>query len=383
MPTPILKTADNNVWYAFWSDNRRSKRKSMGTTDHAVAEQRFAQWLTLGGHKGEISEEVKAGLTVDELWQVYKVKHVDVVPVAPINIDRAWQALKPHFGHLTLAEIDDDVIEDFVQKRISGEINGRPCKSSTARNNLVALQACFNWHAAPARGKKRLIERKDIPVFNLPPDGDPRDRWLRTDEIEKLLKAAREFHPGANRMSRGERFIWIALETAARKRAILDLTWDRVDFEVGVIHFAVPGRRQTKKRRPSVPISAALLPVLKRMHDERINAYVLDSGAEVFITIQLMVERSGIVPPPPKRKANQKPKSTGISPHTFRHTAATQMARRGVPLYDIAGVLGNSLAMVEKVYAKHCPDRLRYAVNSISPQPAAPAPTQDELEPAE
>jgi hypothetical protein len=42
------------------------------------------------------------------------------------------------------------------------------------------------------------------------------------------------------------------------------------------------------------------------------------------------------------------------------------MARRGVPLYDIAGVLGNTIAMVERVYAKHSPDRLRAAVNSIS-----------------
>ncbi len=157
------------------------------------------------------------------------------------------------------------------------------------------------------------------------------------------------------------------METAARKRAILDLTWDRVDFEIGVIHLAVPGRRLTKKKRPSVPISDTLRPVLKRMHEERINDYVMDSGAEVWITIQLIVERSGVVPAPPKRKPNEKPKSTGISPHTFRHTAATQMARRGVPLYDIAGVLGNSLAMVEKVYAKHCPGRLRAAVNSISP----------------
>ena len=108
------------------------------------------------------------------------------------------------------------------------------------------------------------------------------------------------------------------------------------------------------------------MPVLKRMHKERINNLVMDNKGAVWATIQSIVNRSGIVPPAPKRKHNQKPLSTGISPHTFRHTAATHMARRGVPLYDIAGILGNSLDMVEKVYAKHCPDRLRAAVNSIS-----------------
>jgi integrase len=75
-----------------------------------------------------------------------------------------------------------------------------------------------------------------------------------------------------------------------------------------------------------------------------------------------------------KPAAGQKPKSTGISPHVFRHTAATQMARRGIPLFLIAKALGNSMRMVERVYAKHAPDDLRAAMDMIS---------RDELEPAE
>jgi integrase len=50
----------------------------------------------------------------------------------------------------------------------------------------------------------------------------------------------------------------------------------------------------------------------------------------------------------------------------MRHTAATHMARRGVPLFIIAKALGNSLQMVEKVYSHHSPDDLRAAVEAIS-----------------
>ena len=85
----------------------------------------------------------------------------------------------------------------------------------------------------------------------------------------------------------------------------------------------------------------------------------------MWSAIQSVVVRAGLAPKTP-RATGERIKGTGISPHTFRHTAATQMARRGVPLYDIAGVLGNTLAMVERVYAHHCPGRLRAAVNSIS-----------------
>ncbi len=194
MPTPILKTADNGVFYAFWSENRRSRRKSMGTAERAVAEQRFAQWLMLGGHKGEIAEEIKTSLTVAELWTIYEQKHVDVVPVAPDNIYASWKNLKPHFGPLTLAEVDEERVEDYEDKRTSGRL-GKACKASTVRKELVSLRACFNWHAAPGRGKRRLVERKDLPVFSLPEEGDPRDRWLRSDEVDKILKSARELHP--------------------------------------------------------------------------------------------------------------------------------------------------------------------------------------------
>lgn len=370
MPTPVLKSIENGSFYAFWSEGRRSKRRSMGTKSRVEAEARFARWLLLGGHHGDkISTEETAGkLTVSELWSVYDEKYVQIVPAAPKAIEYAWANLRVHFGPVTAETIDQDFVDEYERKRKSGEIGPKPVKSATVRKELVLLKACFNWHASPQRGKKRLLDKRDVPAFTLPPDGEPRERWLRSDEIERLLAAAPLMHPGENRMSRGERFLWLALETAGRSEAIRDLTWDRVDFEVGVIHLHKPGRRETKKRRPSVPISARLMPVLKRMHAERLDKcpYVLDNKSNVWATVQLIVIKAGLAPEQ-KRDRGVSVKGTGISPHTLRHTAATQMARRGVPLYDIAGVLGNSLAMVEKVYAKHCPDRLRAAVNAISP----------------
>jgi integrase len=336
----------------------------MGTKDHAAAEARFAQWLLLGGHKGEITEEGRIALTVADLWSVYDEKHVQKETASPASIEFAWKNLSVHFGSLRLDQIDQDTIDEYEDLRVAGKI-GRASKPSTVRKELVALRACFNWHASPKRGKRRLLEVKDLPGYVLPEEGRARDRWLTMAEIERVLKAAKELHPGETRMSRGERFVWLALETAARKQAILDLTWDRVDFDIGTIDFSDPDRKATKKRRVVVPISRALRPVLERMHRERINDNVMDHTAEIWATVQSIVIRSGLVPKQ-KVASSQKPVRTGISPHTFRHTAATQMARRGVPLYDIAGILGNSMAMVEKVYSKHCPDRLRAAVNSIS-----------------
>jgi integrase len=363
MPTPTLELRDGR-YVAVWSENRRSKRKSMGSANRAVAEQRFAQWLLLGGHRGGATDGGAKALTVAELWSVYDLRHVQVEMASPETAANSWKNLEKHFGALSVSEIDQTTVDDYEEKRLDGAI-GKPSVSGTVRRELVALRAMLNWHTHPERGKKRLLERADLPAYSLPDDSPPRDRWLTTTEIAKLMEAAAP--ADGERLSRGCRFLWLALETAARKQAILDLTWDRVDFETGMIHYAMPGRKQTKKRRPSVPISARLLPVLERAKREATGTLVMDHGGEVWDALQVLVIRAGLAERQ-TRASGHSMKRTGISPHVLRHTAATHMARRGVPLYDIAGVLGNSLNMVEKVYAHHCPGRLRDAVNMISGQ---------------
>ena len=67
------------------------------------------------------------------------------------------------------------------------------------------------------------------------------------------------------------------METAQRKTAILELKWEQVDFERRIITFNPYGRNQTIKRRPPIPISSRLIPLLTRYHEERVNDYVCDS----------------------------------------------------------------------------------------------------------
>lgn len=357
MSIPHLDKADNGVFYAKWTDGRRSKRRSMGTRDAATAQARFAQWLLMGGTAERPAEPAKV-YTVADLWSVYEEQHVKPRVVSSATHDFSWKNLSAHFGSLTLDKVSD-AVPSYAAKRERGQI-GRPAKSATIRRELALLRACFNWCACP-KERKPLIGLADVPGFALPAESQPRDRWLKEDEIARLLAAARE----GERLSRVERFLWLALETAGRKQALLDLTWDRVDFETNVIHLALPGRKQTKKRRASVPISKALRPVLERAYAERTTERVLDHGGEVWAAVQSVARKAGLAPAV-KRATGQAATATGISPHVMRHTAATHMARRGVPLFIVAKILGDTIATVEKTYAKHAPDDLRAAVDMIS-----------------
>lgn len=377
-----LKRAENGTYYVHWTENRIGKRVSTRTKDLADAQTFFAQWMLM-----ERSAPAPGAIvTVADCWAVYDREHVQKEVMGRKKAEYHWSLLEPAFGALTVSGLSQNAIDAYRRKREGHD----KVKPSTVRTELAYLIAAIKFCTVRPH---KLVEPAEAEAvlagLTLPPAGAPRERWLRTDEIKALLKAAEQMRiaTGFLRLSRGERFLWLALETAARKEAILELTWDRVDFETGTIEFNVPGRRITKKRRATVPISSALRPVLERAYRERLtDGLVLDHGAEVWATVQSIAMRAGLAPMQ-KVASGTKPKATGVSPHVLRHTAATHMARRGVPLYVIAGVLGNTLAMIERVYAKHCRHTLRTAVDCIStntqwradefaptsPEPAGPA----------
>lgn len=335
MPAPYLKRdRATGVYSVHWTERGgRGKRVSTRQRDLAAAQRFFAEWLLLK------DAQPAAEPLIGALWAVYMKKH----DFASRELAaRYWRnSLSAAFAHLTPSAVTQDVIDTYI--------DGRGVQPQTAAREVRQLLACLSFHRLKT-GRLRL-----------PADGAPRDRWLREDEVARLHAAAAEL--AGPKLSRLQVFLWLALETGARLTAILELTWDRVDFQTNVVHYDWAERKKTKKRRASVPISTTLRPVLLRAFEERAGEHVVPrSGDHMWAQVQRCVRRAGLAPPAPRGAET----ATGISPHVFRHTAATKMARSGVPLWIIAKVLGNTVAMVEKVYAKHCPDDLRAAVNLIS-----------------
>ena len=126
------------------------------------------------------------------------------------------------------------------------------------------------------------------------------------------------------------------------------MTWDRVDLASGLIDLRDPTRHATKKRRAQVPISARLRPLLERAKREAISPYVLDGGSIRKAWTTWVMSSS----------------FPHITPHDLRRTWATLAARAGVPLWDIAAVLGDTVEVVTKHYAIHQPEHLRSAIDA-------------------
>ncbi|RUY28908.1 MULTISPECIES: tyrosine-type recombinase/integrase [unclassified Mesorhizobium] len=362
--TPYLKRAPNGVYYVHWTDNRIGKRVSTKKRDLDDARMALGAFLLSG-------EPIVRVPRMSALWAIYRAKHAVVKLVSPESADLCWKHLRPHFGALPASDVTQDAVDEYLAKRTTVR-NGRAVKPQTVLKELAYLKAALKFCA-----ERGFVSIKYVRKLELPAAGEPRRHWLREGEIERLKAAARAHRIAqggetALRLSRVERFIALALETAGRQQALFELTWDRVDFETRVVDLDVPGRKKTNKRRAFVPISDALLPVLERAYDERINDLVLDNQGDVWATLQLVAINAGLADESKRARHRGKPKATGVSANVLRHTAATNMARRGAPLWKIGKVLGNSTEMIERVYAKHQPDDLRDVVDLISNDPKKP-----------
>jgi len=239
------------------------------------------------------------------------------------------------FGDMTPREITPDV---FLKFRVS-----RNVADSSLRRDLSVLKTIFGFGV-----KHKLIDPKDVPYVDLPPTGQPRDVWLDEKQENEFLALAYGHSLGEPRLTRLTRFVAIALDTGARKKAIEGLTWDRVDLTGKLIDFRDPSMSVSKKRRVPVPISDRLMPVLERAKRERQTQFVLDHPGAIRKTFETWRHGAGF---------------DWVTPHVMRHTAATLMLRAGVSIWNVAGVLGDTVETVTRVYGHHSPDYLIDAVN--------------------
>lgn len=348
--TPYLEQNDRGMWEIRWTEDRRSMRKSTRTSDRTEAERALAQFLLDRHDERRGSHAMKVGEALDR----YVTEHV-----ASKVVDKQRQLdiianLRPFFGGMLVRDIRPNDVLLYGSKRADGVVGSKPARSNgTLRRELNCMIAALN-HAVRAK----RIAATDVPYIPLPAAPAAKDLWLTEREEEQLLAAAEAENANYPMMDRGYLFVHIALATASRRRAIEKLRWDQVDLDARLIHFRPAGDRQTKKRRVPVPISDDLLPILRRARQLATSDCVLHTDRSVMRRFEAVCARAHAM--------TGNPKFRSITPHTLRHTAATLMARAGVQLYQIAGILGDSLTTCTKNYVHHCPDHLRSAINARS-----------------
>ena len=339
---PRLVLNEANLYEIRWSEDGRSKRVSTRTGDIQEAQRFLAGWIL----EAETEKKAASTFTIRRIVQDYMDEHVEEQVIDKRRISDCCRPIVADLGDLMPCDLTSDRMKTYKKRRAAGLL-GRKVQDSTIRRELVALVAALN-HAV----KQRRIDGREVPHISMPPNAPSRDFWLDEREEKAFLELAAK--TSGARPSRVHLFVAIALDTAARRKSIETLRWSQVDLLAGVINYANDGKRQKNKRRVPVPISNRLRPLLEAAYEARESEWVLYtpySMQKAFDALQAKaVQTIG-------------DKFAMMTIHDMRHTWATLAARAGVDLYQIAGVLGDTLATVERNYLHHCPDHLRAAVN--------------------
>lgn len=329
-----------NRFYVRWWQAGAWQRVSTGQTDKRRASIWLAQFVAGRGTPAPPEQP-----TVAMILDGYLADRKPVVRGYG-TLENVARSLRRHLGDLQADHLTKERGRFYArQRRAEGHVVGpedarrkKPIADGTIIRELVTLRAALSW----ARGERWITA---VPKIETPRQPPPRDRWLSREEASRLLDAALAPHV--------KTFLAICLYTGARAGAVLELTWERVDLAAGLIDL---GKAQGGKGRAVVPIAARLLPMLAEARITATCAFVVEHGGKPVVSI-----KTGT------RAAARRAGLPGVTPHVLRHTAATWMAMAGVPMIEIARMLGHSDSRVtERVYAKHSPDYLRRAVDALS-----------------
>ena len=240
--------------------------------------------------------------------------------------------LKEHFGNLRAYQLTNVHIHAYKEKR--SHVRG------ALREELIELRTTLNF-------AKENNWINSFPPISIPKQPQPKDRFITREEADKLLEAANSMHLRI--------YIMIARSTAARKSAILGLTWDRIDFTNGRIDFRDPELAENNKRRAIVPIDKELLEILKQMLAYAQTPYVIEYMGKRVSDIKKSFKKACI-------KAGLK----DVTPHTLKHSVISWLAADGYPLDQIAEFTATTYKTVDRVYRKYSPEYHTSLVKSLA-----------------
>jgi integrase len=332
-------TRRGSRYYVQWWEAGTARRVSCRTEVLAEARRFLAEF--------QAARDTPQAPAAPTLGQILDGYQADRGPKAHSpTLGQCCDTLRAHLGDLPVDLLADEQVRGYVAARRKEGSRGaaaryraklRPLSDGTLVRELGVLRAALAWAV-----KKRWIT--SAPHVQRPSAPPPRDRWLTPAEAERLIAGTRRPHVRL--------FVLLALQTAARTGAILELTWEQVDLAAGRIAF---GRSRGRKRRATVPITGPLAEALAEAVRGATSEYVIEHGGSRVESI-----KTGF------RAACRRARLAGVTPHVMRHTAATWMVQRGVPLAMVAAYLGNSVQMVERVYGHHSPEWLAEAAAALS-----------------
>jgi integrase len=320
--------------------------------------------LTVKREMGEADELLRARMTFADLCKYYEpiylieAQYVDGRKVAGRrSLDTArqqFEQLRDYFGTTPLRSISYGSLLKLKSELLKAKTkrkgdDGEPRRRSIATVNryLQLLRQVLNV-AVREGWLQRNPFNAGAPLITIS-DERKRKRVLSRAEESRLLAACGErltiykrrgkeltMHDDGSRRAHLRPLLVCLLDTAMRSGEALKLTWDDLDFDTR--HATVQEFNTKTLTERSAPVSARLARELARLYPvtskraDRLVFGVTDNFRRSFAG------------------ACRHARITGLRVHDLRRTAATHLLRGGMPIEEIARILGHADIKTTYIY---------------------------------
>jgi site-specific recombinase XerD len=261
---------------------------------------------------------------------------------------------------VTVADIRQPLVRRYIAQRLEKGISGQ-----TVSGEVSSLRRALNWAL-----KEEIIESAPfIPAVDKDHISGPRELEYSIEQVAAILDAA------ASREDRHHvrLFTLIALSTHGRTEAILELHSSQI--RKGLIFFNAPGRKQTSKRRSTVPIAPTLKPWLdgiegkviryraklkpSRWADPNVPEYFERDSYDIGRAFNACLIEAGIY-----QEVDGVKKGIG-TPNTLRHTIHTYLQTVGAPQAQIDMAAGHQEPGSGRNYTHLRPEYLKEFIEAV------------------
>ncbi len=354
-------------WYICWYDpkTRQTAGVSTGTADRDAARQALLEHA-LRHERPTVGTDAQLA----EVLQAYYIHYAQHLPSAPAQRAAQRDALE------LWGDANVSALTRTKQLELVTSLRERGLSDWTIDGRLNRIWAAMSWSK---RDNKDLVIPEQITAEDWKPILVDRDRTYSLEELAALFNAAAA-RPENERYTREHwwRFLVLAVGTASREAALRELTWDRVDLRLGRIQLNPEGRRQTKKRRPTIVIAPTLAAELTAWRDEDMAATAAQGKVppKSHGTGGLPVRQGGVhvityygKPLATREFFDLLAEKAGVSggPNVIRHTVRTWLAEDGVPDSEADVFMGHREegSPTGRRYKHRRPEYLRNVADSI------------------
>jgi site-specific recombinase XerD len=263
------------------------------------------------------------------------------------NYDRYLQRLVEFAGDKDVSKINDEMIRKWrIWLARLKDNNGDEISKTTQNYHLIALRSFLKYAA------KRNIDTLPSDKIELARVKRPQIGFLDTDEIERLFAAVDTSNPVG---LRDRAILELLFSSGLRVSELVNLNRDHINLDRG--EFMVRGKGQ--KDRPvfiSPEAAEAIGLYLKSRNDESDPLFIHYAGSKeegytrlTARSVQRLV----------KRYAGLAGITKVVTPHTLRHSFATDLLINGADVRSVQGLLGHSNISTTQIYTHITDPQLR------------------------